>query len=234
MPKANDLMSKAATLLLDDEHVRWPLAELADWINEATKALVLAKPSAASRTSPLTLSKGTYQTLPDTIEGAVPLQLLGINRNLVSTAPTRIGGRVIRTAARALLDAQEPNWHDPAYEPFRKEVRQVIFDETLPLEFYTYPGNDGTGVVEVAFAFLPAPVAPLTNTDPATLEAWDVDIGVPEPYSVPLLDYVLFKAFSKDDIAGDPTKAMSHYQTFAAAVGIKVQTEASSNPNRRR
>ncbi|MGV1752786.1 phage adaptor protein [Agrobacterium sp. CG674] len=234
MPKANDILRRASVLLIDDEHARWPLTELADWLNEAVKAIVLAKPSASSRTYPLPLSEGTYQELPITLDGVNPLQLLGINRNLAGDGSTRIGGRAIRTAARALLDAQEPNWHDPAYAPFRKEVRQVIFDENLPLEFYTYPGNDGTGMVEIAISYLPAPVIALADQDETTYEAWDVDIGLPEPYSVPLLDYVLYKAFSKDDIAGDPTKAMSSYQTFAAAVGIKVQAESSANPNRRR
>ncbi|MCI9865507.1 hypothetical protein RHIZ_06075 [Rhizobium skierniewicense] len=234
MPKANDILRRASVLLIDDEHARWPLSELADWLNEAVKAIVLAKPSASSRTLPLPLAKGTYQELPATLDGVTPLQLLGVNRNLVGDGSTRIGGRAIRTAARALLDAQEPNWHNPAYEPFRKEVRQVVFDENLPLEFYAYPGNDGNGVVEVALSYLPAPALPLAGQDETTYAAWNVDIGLPEPYSVPLLDYVLYKAFSKDDIAGDPTKAMSHYQTFAAAVGIKVQTESSANPNRRR
>jgi hypothetical protein len=234
MPKAKDILKNASVQLLDQKHVRWPLPELAAWLNEAVKAVILAKPSSSSMTAPLSLSAGTHHVLPGTVEGVTPLQLLGVNRNLVDAGPSRIGGRVIRTAARALLDAQEPNWHSPTGQPFRKEVRQVVFDENLPLEFYSYPGNDGTGTVEVAISYLPAAVTPLQNKDEATLDAWDVETGLPEPYSVPLLDYVLFRAFSKDDIAGDPNKALSHYQMFATAVGIKVQVESAANPNRRR
>ncbi|UXS01087.1 DUF6682 family protein [Agrobacterium tumefaciens] len=233
MPKASEVMKSASVLLLDEDNVRWPLSELADWINDAVKAIILAKPSASSRTAQYPLEQGTYQKIPETLDGVTPLQLLGVNHNIIDTVKN-IGGRAIRTASRSMLDSHEPNWRNPAYAPFAKEVRQVTFDENVPLEFECYPGNTGNGVVQIAISYLPARVAPVTGRDVATLEAWDVSVGVPEPYTVPLIDYVLFKAFSKDDIAGDPTKAMTHYQTFATALGIKVQGEAAANPNRRR
>ncbi|ASV44788.1 hypothetical protein PP899_gp33 [Agrobacterium phage Atu_ph08] len=233
MPKASEVMTRASVLLLDEDNVRWPLSELADCINDAVKAIVLAKPSASAKTAQFFLEQGTYQKIPETLDNVTPLQLLGVNRNIIDTVKN-LGGRAIRTAARAMLDSHEPNWHNPAYVPFAKEVRQVIFDENVPLEFSCYPGNDGHGVVEIAISYLPPKVAPTPNKDVEKLEAWDVEIGIPEPYTVPLIDYVLFKAFSKDDIAGDPAKAMTHYQTFATALGIKVQGEAASNPNRRR
>lgn len=233
MAQASELMKRASVLLLDEEHVRWPLSELADWINEGVKAIVLAKPNASSKSLPFALSEGTFQQLPATLDGITPLQLLAVSRNL-QALNSRIGGRVVRTASRSLIDGQEPRWHDPDVVPFKKEVRQIIFDESLPLEFYTYPGNDGTGVVEMAVSYLPAPVKPVVGKDVETIGAWATDIGLPEPYTVPLLDFVLYKSFSKDDVAGDPTKAMTHYQAFAAAVGIKVQSESTYNPNRRR
>lgn len=233
MPKASEVMKRASVLLLDEDNVRWPLSELADCINDAVKAIVLAKPSASAKTAQLPLEQGTYQKIPETLDSVTPLQLLGVNHNIIDTVKN-LGGRAIRTAARAMLDSHEPNWRNPAYAPFSKEVRQVAFDENVPLEFECYPGNNGTGVVQITISFLPAKVTPLPNKDVETLEAWDVEIGIPEPYTVPLIDYTLFKAFSKDDIAGDPTKAMTHYQTFATALGIKVQGEAASNPNRRR
>ncbi len=234
MLKASELMALAAIQLLDEDHIRWPLAELAGWINEGVKAIVLAKPSAASATAALTLTQGTRQALPATVEGKTPIQLLGVNRNLASAATPRLGLRVIRTAARDQIDAQEPNWHNRSYVPYRKEVRQVIFDEQVPTEFYVYPGNDGTGIVEAAFSFLPTPVAPANGADASLLDSWAIDVGLPEPYSVPLLDYVLFRCHSKDDTAADAAKAQGHYQIFATAVGIKVQVESANNPNKRR
>ncbi|MGK9200494.1 phage adaptor protein [Sinorhizobium meliloti] len=234
MPKASELMALAAIQLLDEDHIRWPLAELAGWVNEGVKAIVLAKPSSASMTAALQLGQGTRQALPSTIDGKAPIQLLGVNRNLASTETPRLGLRAVRTAARDQIDAQEPNWHNRAYVPYRKEVRQVIFDEQVPTEFYVYPGNDGTGIVEVAFSFLPKPVALANGKDATLLESWAIDVGLPEPYSVPLLDYVLYRCHSKDDTAADAAKAQGHYQLFATAVGIKVQVESANNPNKRR
>jgi len=233
MPKASDVMRRASVLLLDEDNVRWPLSELADCINDAVKAIILAKPSASAKTAQFPLEQGTYQKIPETLGNVTPLQLLGVNHNISDTVKN-IGGRAIRTASRSMLDSHEPNWRNPSYAPFAKEVRQVAFDENVPLEFECYPGNNGSGVVQIAISYLPAKVAPTPSKDVENLEAWDVEIGIPEPYTVPLIDYVLFKAFSKDDIAGDPTKAMTYYQTFATALGIKVQGEAASNPNRRR
>ncbi|MCA1490085.1 hypothetical protein I6F11_04025 [Ensifer sp. NBAIM29] len=234
MPKASEIMKLAGVQLLDEDHIRWPLSELAEWINEGVKAIVLAKPSASSKSAAVQLVKGTRQTLPDTIDGKVPLQLIGVNRNLASTAEPRQGLRAIRTAARDLLDAQEPNWHNASYVPFRKEVRQVIYDENVPTEFYAYPGNDGTGIVEAVVSLLPTPVAVAEGGDEDVLESWDIDVGLPEPYSVPLLDYVLYRCHGKDDTAADAAKSTAHYQLFATAVGIKAHSEGASNPNRRR
>ncbi|MFC3074912.1 phage adaptor protein [Shinella pollutisoli] len=231
---ASDIMTKAGVQLLDEDHIRWPLAELAGWINEGVQAIVLAKPSASCTTVALPLQKGTRQILPDAIDDKATLQLVGINRNLKGAAEPREGGRAIRTAARALLDAQEPNWHDPSYVPFRREVRQVIYDENVPTEFYVYPGNDGTGLVEAAVSTLPPPVAPAPDADPDALASWLAPVGLADPYSGPLLDYVLSRCHQKDDTAADGVKAQSHYQLFAAALGIKVQSEGTSNPNRRR
>jgi hypothetical protein len=163
MPKASDVMKRASVLLLDEDNVRWPLSELADCINDAVKAIILAKPSASARTAQLPLDQGTYQKIPDTLDSVTPLQLLGVNRNIIDTVKN-IGGRAIRTAARAMLDSHEPNWHNPAYVPFAKEVRQVIFDENVPLEFNCYPGNDGHGVVEISP--IPEGVGSMTQKTP--------------------------------------------------------------------
>lgn len=233
MPTGREIMQRAATMLNDDTHVRWPLPELCDWINEAVRAVILAKPSASTQSRVLTLVKGTLQAVPQ--GGAEPkaLMLVRIVRNLKdATSSPRAGGRVVSATDRAILDAQQPRWHESAYVPFRKEVRQYIYDENVPLEFYTYPGNDGTGVVEAEISTLPTPLA--ADDDPAVIDSYGADIGLPEPYSGPVLDYTLFKCFSKDDLTGVPARAQAHYQLFAAAVGLKIQVERATSPNAQR
>lgn len=231
MPTGRQIMERAGVLLLDVGYVRWPLAELAGWINDGVKAIVIAKPSAASETRALTLVSGTRQTVPQSGGARTPLALLDIVRNLRSAEP-RVGGRPIRPVPRAVLDAQEPYWHDERRVRFAREAKHFIFDERLPLEFYVYPGNDGTGIVEAMLSVLPVPLAPTGS--PTLIGSWEGDVGLPEPFSTPLLDYVCWRAHSKDSLEAQAGKAQAHYQAFASALGIKVQTERAHAPSTQR
>ena len=228
MPKASELFKNVSVLLQDEDHVRWPLPELAAWLTEAIKALILAKPSACSKTIIVQLKEGTRQDLPAT-DQVTPLSLVKIIRNMKDKTT---GGRTVSIVDRLLLDAQDPYWHDPKRTKFKPEARHYIYDEANPAEYYVWPGNTGTGILEMIVSYLPDEVKPSGDGD--NLDDWDMDIGIPEPYTVPLTDYICFRAHSKDAISGDAARAMSYYQQFATAVGLKIQVEASTSPNARR
>jgi hypothetical protein len=222
----SDLLTRAAIVLQDDAHTRWPLPELVMWINDGMKAIVLAKPSANTETVVLSLAYGTLQTL-----GAGYLSLLRMPRNITATTPNRIGGRIIRPTSREVLDASAPDWHDPDAHPYKKEVRQYVYDEANPREYYVYPGNLSTGQVEAQVAVLPDNLAATGDVD--TIGSYATELSLVDPWDIPLLDFVLFRAFSKDDIGADLSRARIHYQAFAAAVGLKAQAENANSPNAR-
>lgn len=231
MPTGQEIMVRAGVLLNDVDHVRWPLSELCDWINDGVKATVLAKPSASSASRVLSLAEATLQTIPQS-GSPLPLALLRVVRNITADGPPRVGGRIITPTSHADLNAQDPNWHDSNAVRFRKEVRHIVFEEENPREFYVYPGNDGTGKIEVILSELPAP---LVAAGDVTLEAsYGGSIGLPEPYSVPITDYVVYRAESKDDLGGNAGRAAAAFAAFAAAVGLKTQVEAATGPNARR
>jgi|FLYM01.1.fsa_nt_gi hypothetical protein len=232
MMTGREIMERAGILLLDEEFARWTLPELADWINEGVRAIILAKPSAHASTRILSLAEGTWQQVAEVAGEPVPLSLIDIRRNLRDTNSPRVGGRIVRAVSRTMLDAQDPYWHDPTRTRYRKEVRHFVFDEENPLEFYVYPGNDGTGVVEAIVSSLPTRLA--ASGDENELASYASDIGLPEPYSVPLLDYVCYRAQSKDDLTGNAGRAAAHYQQFATAIGLKIQVEGATSPNARR
>ena len=215
---AAQVMTLAGRVLQDEDATRWTQPELADWINEAVKAILLAKPSAYSETVVLSLSEGTYQAIPSQY-----LSLLRVVRNITSEGPPRVGGRIIRVTTRDALDAQEPYWHDPTRTKYKKEVRQFVFDEEEPESFYVYPGNDGTGKVEAVVSSLPTAIG----------SDYSQAIGLQDIYITPILDFVLFRAMSKDDEAGNPAGAIMHFQAFSAAVGLKVKVEGANSPNAR-
>lgn len=232
MPQASEIMEKAAILLQDEDHIRWPLDELAGWINDAVAAIILAKPSASSESRVIELAAGTLQRVPQGGEPK-PLMLVRVTRNIRAVVgEQREGGRIVTATDRAVLDAHQPYWHDRQHVPFRREVRQYVYDEANPLEFYVYPGNDGHGQVEIVVSLIPASVA--ATGDEAALESWNVPVGLPEPYTVPLLDYVLYRSFSKDATGADPGRAAAHYQQFATAIGLKIEVERATSPNAKR
>jgi hypothetical protein len=231
MLSARVILEAASGLLMDEQHVRWTLPELTGYLNEGVKAIILAKPSASTQSIAVPLIEGTLQHVPQT-GTPTPLRILSIPRNLASVASPRIGGRAIRPTKRSLLDAQEPNWHESRYVRFRREVRQYTFDEENPLEFYTYPGNDGTGVVEAVVSVLPVAVSP--TDDDSLIGSYDVPVGLQAIYQAPLTDYVCYRAQIKDDLAANTGRSAIHYQSFATAIGLKIQVERATSPNRER
>jgi hypothetical protein len=262
MPTGYEIMQRAGKLLNDTAHIRWPATELCDWINEGVRAIVLAKPSANSRSMMLKLAAGARQSLspyapnpPDVVEkfaaGMYPLVLIGLVRNIpkVQLHPTygyeipAAYGRAIKRVDRALLDAQDPNWASGTLAQRKQEVRNYTFDEEVPTEFFVYPPNNGTGYVEAQVGALPRPIKAiypavgepnpnkLTSLTPLS---YNQNVNLPEPYSVPLLDYVLYRCQMKDDIDGAAGRSGVHYQQFATAIGMKLQVEQAHSPNTRR
>nr|WP_278422993.1 DUF6682 family protein [Brucella anthropi] len=226
MVKANEIMRKALTLLVDPEAVRWPYPELADWINSAIAAILIAKPSASTETRIVNLVAGTRQKLPDDGDTS-PFMFMGARRNINADGTP---GKVITSVSLNQMDMADPDWHSARRK--RAVVQHFLFDEHVPEEYYVYPYNDGTGRIEAVFAIMPPKIE--ATGEPDDIDSYDQDVGLPEPYSEPIIDYVCYRAQSKDSTGGDAGRAVAHYQAFAQAIGIKSQIEASSSPNARR
>lgn len=231
MSTGAELMRLAAVLLNDEGHVRWRPSELCAWINEGQKAIVLAKPSALSRSRALSMGAGTWQQLPVTAGAPAPLSLVDIVRNLAGASPPRVGGRTIKPVSRDQMDAIDPNWHSAKANAV---VKHFVYDEQNPLEFYVYPPNTGGGFVEAVLSETPKLLVPDPEGAPDLPASYAAVLDLPEPYSVPLLDYVVYRAFSKDAPEGLSARAADHYNKFATAVGLKIQVEGASSPNNRR
>lgn len=227
---ASDIMRRAGLLLQDVDHIRWTPAELAEWLNDGVRSIVLAKPSEATATRYIQLIEGTMQTVPS--DAPQPQLILSITRNIRQTDPVVLAGRSISATSRLALDASCPDWHDERRVRRRKEVIQHFIDAEDPLRFWVYPGNDGSGVVEAIVSIVPAPVE--ATGDPALEASYDVSTGLKDAMATPMLDYVLFRAHSKDDVAASAERAQGHFQAFAAAIGLKITNQAKGQPGTRR
>ena len=225
--KASEIMSRASTILLDDDYTRWTMTELAMWLTDALREVALIVPKATSQNIIVPLVEGTRQALPENCQ-----QLLRVVRNVDVDGDNRVGKGVITIVQREGLDSQNPNWHDGQYVRFRPYARHFVFDETDPLTFYVWPGNDGTGNIEAVVSVIPDAIKPVTGGDPDLLESYDVPLGVIDVYANAILDYTLYRAYCKDaQNAGAANRAGLFYQQFSQSLGIRANAELVNSPN---
>lgn len=226
MVKASEIIEKAQALLIDLDATRWPLPELASWIDSAINAILIAKPSANTHSITVDLVQGTKQYLPKDITPR-PMMFIAARRNINANGTP---GKAVTPVSIQKMDMSDPDWHSERRK--RAVALHSLFDEKNPTEYFVYPANDGTGKLDITVACEVAQIVP--TGDPDDITSYGMSIGLPEPYSEPIIDYVCYRAQSKDATGADAGRATLHYQAFAQAIGIKTQVEANSSPNARR
>ena len=207
-----DMLSRVSYLLNDEDMIRWTQAERIDWGNEAMAAIINRRPDAFAARAIVPLIGGTYQTIPET-----STMLLDVVRNIGADGATP--GRAIRRSDRQLLDDSDPDWH--TVTP-RAQVRQFTFDDRVPTVFYVYPPAITGTQVELIVAQLPDPI---TSTD----SEGDYELG-PE-YAEALVNYICYRARSKDSEEGSIPDASAFYAAFSAALGEKGSASTATSPN---
>lgn len=227
--KAMDVMERVATTLQDEDSVRWPAAELHNYLNDGLREIVTLKPNALSTTVNLELVAGTKQVLPATYT-----VLSRVSRNMTDAST---GSTAIRALdSRSIMDSMVPGWQDASIVPNAAKVVHVIHDMADPNVFYVVPGNDGNGMIEAVVGVLPT-ASPVPASSPGSISSYTDDLDMPDIYMNALVDYLLFRAYSKDArIAGSSARAQAHYQLFRdgvtgfanAEAGMSLATHAST------
>lgn len=212
------VLDRVQQTLQDTGGIRWSETnELVNWVNDAQREIALLKPDATSVNTTITLSEGTKQTIPS--DGN---RLLRIIRNM-SASSGGTGGRAIRLVSRDVLDTQTPTWHDPSTTgdaAHTNIVKNYVYDEQDPKNFYVFPGVSGDSYVELVYSKNPTIVTAADN------------LGVDDVYANAIMNYVLFMAFMKEsEAAGSATRASSHYNLFTAAITGKAQVDTITTPN---
>lgn len=192
---------------------RWSDTELMLWASDGQRVMSTLKPDICSRISVIELVAGTRQSLPT--DG---ITLISVIRNMGRSGETP--GRAIRLSKREIMDAQNPDWHS---EPKTLEVRNYIYDPMDQNNFYVYPPSNGQGSVEVHHNFSPAVITTTADV-----------LSIPDNYVTALLDYVLWRAYSKDsDFAAGAQVANSYLNSFMMLMGAGESSEKNANPNNR-
>jgi hypothetical protein len=210
---AEEIIDRAAILLHDNQtNVRWPKAtEQLGWLNDGQQMVVLLKPDAYTQNESVQMTAGTKQSIPSN-----GLMLLDVPRNMGAAGTTP--GKVVRRIDRRELDDQIPDWHSATAVA---AVDHYVFDIRDPRRFYVYPPSDGTGHLEQIFSAAPPAVAAIGSV-----------ISLDDIYSVALLDYIMFRSYSKDvDYAANAARAQFYYTAFLQSLGRMDLIEARQNPN---
>ena len=223
--KVVDIVKRAQTILQDTTATRWPLTELQGWLNDAYKEIVIFRPDANAASAVVTLAAGARQKCHDTASINLPnlLRVIDVVRN----THVQSDQRAIRRTDRRILDDQRPQWYaeTPTYT-----VQHYVFDDRLPHEFLVYPPANAGTTVELVYSSCPTPHL-LTEAQLGNAATADT-IKLDDVYANALLDYILYRAYSKDaEYAANGARAQAHYQAFATALGVKTNADLTTSPN---
>jgi hypothetical protein len=219
--KVTDIIRRVEDVL-QDTNIRWPRTELQNWMNESYLAITLARPDANAKTGSFTCAAGTRQVLSSEFPSS--LRLLDVTRNLA----TNSGYKVIRLVARSVLDDQRPAWHA---ETGTTSIQHYTFDPRQPKEFFVYPPATTAAEIEVVYTDSPgATTLTEAQLDPAGTDA--TTILLDDIYMSPMIDWILYRAYSKDaEYGANEQRAQAAYGAFNAALATKNQVDSAVSPS---
>lgn len=206
--KASEIIESVETTLLDPSNQYWQPDELVSYINEAQRQIVNFKPEANAKVENVALEAGVRQSLPD-----LASQLIDVTRNTDGMAITAVDQRD--------LDRMMPAW--PKAEA-STEIEHYMYDDRSPTTFDVYPPAAPNTRIEIVYSATLEDVIDTQGT-----------LSLPRQYRSPIIEYVLYRAHSKDTQAAIPQRAQAHYQQFMQMLGQKTQSdrqEAAGEPDR--
>lgn len=215
---AQSIIRRAVETLQDPTSVRWPVNELVRSHNDGQREVHLYRPDSMVTNATITCAAGTRQVLP--ANGA---KLIEVIRNAASTSAKKR----VRMVNRELLDAQNPDWHNLAGSV---DIAHFTYDVRDPKTFYVYPPATTAAQLDIVYSAYPTDIA--EPADGSLYTAVTGNISLPDMYANALLDYILYRAYSKDsEYAGNLQRAQAHYAAFANALGVEVRTTIAVAPN---
>lgn len=198
--KVSDLLRRFQTIMLDAKAARWSITEAIDWMNDAASEIVLRRPAARAVTEQVPLEAGSFQRASN---GSA--QVLDVMRNI---GPDGKPGRTIRIADRQQIDDTNPNWHSLR----ASTTRHYMIDERSPTTFYVYPPAADGAVVEM-----------LVSKPPAQVTAAGDTIDMRPEFINAILNWMMYRAHTKDSEYSQGAVASLHYQAFTDAIGAPSQ-----------
>lgn len=209
-----DIIDRVTDLLLDkdrpDDQARWTDAELIRWLNDSRMAILTRRPAACSKTVVQALVAGSLQALPT--DGVM---LLDVVRNMGVGGATP--GRSIRRTDRQNIDDTDPYWHKARQSA---EISQFTYDDRAPREYFVYPPATAGTQIQLVHAAIPAAISAATDS---------LDFGL--EYMDAVVNYVCYRAKSKDSEYANAAEAAGFYAAFNDGLGSTAQAQTATSPN---
>ena len=144
---AQSIIRRGIEVLQDTTSIRWSVAELCRWLNDAQREIIMYRPDAMVTNTSLACVTGSRQS----IAGLNPpgAKLIEVIRNSSGTR------RAIRDVNREVLDASSPGWHNATAA---SEILHFMFDERDPRTFYVYPPAVAATGIDIVYSELPTDV----------------------------------------------------------------------------
>jgi len=210
---AANVLTRVTDILQDASYTRWTSAELVRWLNDARRDLLIRRPDLYAFTTVMSLTGGAKQSIPTDGD-----RFLDAIRNYALDGVTP--GAAVRIIEREVLDAARPSW---ATETPAAAVKNFMFDERSPKRFDVYPPVLANTNLEVVYSKPPTEILPADTNIPLTEEG---------PYAVAIIDYVCFRAYSKDaEYGGNASRAAAHYELYKTTIGEGDMRDVPSSPN---
>ncbi|EBG5293759.1 hypothetical protein S483_001330 [Salmonella enterica subsp. salamae] len=199
-----DVLGRVNTQLRDPGFIRWTKSELLGYFNDAVRAVALKRPDATAAVIPFECAAGVRQQLPESV-----YQLIDI--------VGQDSGRVVVPVDRVTLDTADPMWRTISGE---MSAEAYLYNPALPQYFMLYPGVADGVTLEIAASLYPVDVTleDLDEEDPVAMAISDIFIN-------PVVDWCLYRAFSKDAPGKDDNLAKQHLQNYNDAMGIKNKVD---------
>lgn len=218
--KVVSVIERAQIILKDATGVRWPVLELQRWLNDSYREIVTLHPDANTQTDTFTCASGYRQSIDAAYPNAYKILEVISNKAALSRK------KAVRLVSRASMDSMRPGWYN---ETPSINIQKYMYDKRVPKDFLVYPPATSSAQLEIIYSTVPTPHS-LTEAqlqNPATAEVIRLD----DIYASPMLDYVLYRAFSKDaEDTSNAARAAAHYQAMVASLNFKVQSDESVAP----
>jgi len=208
---ANDYILDAADLYGDTGYDRIDEDVWIKYLNASIRALILVRPDAGAQTDNVQLAAGVLQTLPTTA-----LRMLDITRNMGADGLT--AGKIITPVARQHINYSNLLWPAATGDT---EIDNFSYDKENPRIFYVTPPVHAVTAVYVELQVSQLPTAVVATGD---------DPGVNDLFFEPLVQYMLYKAFSADDEGVEFQKAMAYLQNFFSLLQVESAVSQAAGP----